>query len=84
MRGHVSATMEQRDPDTNLQRTTDELEERLGRLSDHIDEAERKAEVRRREDAGVDDAIGDYEEVHDESGGEDPSGAGERKDDPAR
>jgi hypothetical protein len=77
-RGHVSATMAQRDPDTNLQRTTDELEERLGRLSDHIDEAEQKAEARRRDDAGAD------EEVHDETGGEDPAGAGEGKDDPER
>ena len=83
-RGHVSPTMAQRDPDTNLQRTTDELEERLGRLGDHIDEAEQKAEARRRDDAGVDDAVGDYEEVHDETGGEDPAGAGEGKDDPER
>jgi hypothetical protein len=76
--------MAQRDPETNLQRTTEEMAERLERLEGHLGEAEAKAEVRRREDAGVEEAAGDFEEVHDESGGEDPSGAGKRKDDPLR
>jgi hypothetical protein len=83
-RGHVHATMAQRDPEHDLQRTTDELEERLGRLEGHLGEAEAKAETRRREDLGVEEAAGDFEEVHDEAGGEDPSGAGRAKDDPVR
>jgi hypothetical protein len=83
-RGHLHATMAQRDPEHDLQRTTDELEERLGRLEGHLGEAEAKAETRRREDVGVEETAGDFEEVHDEAGGEDPSGAGRAKDDPVR
>ena len=76
--------MAERDPEARLERTADELEERLGRLDEHVGEAKAKA-AERAGDADVgEDAVGDFEEVHDEAGGEDPSGAGEDKDDDAR
>jgi hypothetical protein len=69
--------MEQRttDPDHELERTGDELEERLDRLDGDIDET--KKELRARKEADEDpfsDTAGDWEDTEDDSGGEDPEG----------
>ena len=37
------------DPDRELERTGDELEERIERLDDHIDDARQEAKARREE-----------------------------------
>jgi hypothetical protein len=60
-----------RDPDEELERGGDELEERIERLGDHIDEARRTADSRPEVSKG---AAGDWEDSDDEAGGEDPSG----------
>lgn len=67
--------MEQRtttDPEHELERTGDELEERLEGLDDHIGEARQQAQARREEEDPFEDAAADADD--DESGGEDPDG----------
>jgi hypothetical protein len=69
--------MEQRttDPDHDLERTGDELEERLGRLDGEIDET--KKELRARKETDEDpfsETAGDWEDTDDDAGGEDPEG----------
>jgi hypothetical protein len=69
------------DPDRNLEQTGDELEERLDRLDDHIDESHKAATGRSEEDADpFEDVAGDWEDTEDDAGGEDPAGF----DDPER
>ncbi len=66
--------MIERDPATSLEREADELEHRLGKLDDHIADAEKAAEVRR-EDLDP-DVAGDWEDTRGTAGqGEDPEGA---------
>jgi hypothetical protein len=69
------------DPDQNLEKTGDELEERLDRLDDHIDESRKEATARSEEnDDPFEEAAGDWEDTEDDAGGEDPEGF----DDPER
>jgi hypothetical protein len=71
----VSTSMEHRtgtDPEQDLERTGDELEERLGRLDDHIGEAQQEAKARAEDEDPFEDAAGDWEETDDDAGGEDP------------
>jgi hypothetical protein len=67
------------DPDTQLERSGDELEERLDKLGEHIEDAEKKAAARREEAKGLEDVAGDREDTDDEAGGEDPQGAGDER-----
>lgn len=69
-----------RDPEARLKRQGDDLEHHLDQLQEHIDNARRTAQS----SPSQPDVAGDWEEVHDESGGESPEGAGEAKDDPVR
>jgi hypothetical protein len=67
----VSASMEHRtgaDPDHDLERSGDELEERIERLDDHIGEARQEARAR----AEDEDRFEDTEEDDDESSSGDP------------
>jgi hypothetical protein len=65
-----------RDPATELERSGDELEERLERLDDHIQEAEKKAEQRPEIRDGRDnDVAGDWKDEQDDAGDDDPKGA---------
>jgi hypothetical protein len=76
--------MEQRanDPEHELEHAGDELEERLERLEDHLDHAKDELEARKEDtDEPLGDTAGDWQETHDEAGGEDPEGAGRAKDD---
>jgi hypothetical protein len=59
------------DPEHELERTGDELEERLEGLDDHIGEARQQAQARREEQDPFEDAPGDTDD--DDSGG-DPDG----------
>ena len=65
------------DPERSLRRSSAEFEERLEHLGGEIDRAKKELEARRQdagEPAGA--VAGDWEESHDEAGGEDPEGAG--------
>jgi hypothetical protein len=69
--------MEQRtttDPDRELERAGDELEQGIERVDDRIDEARQEAQARREEQDPFEDAAGDFEDTDDDAGGEDPSG----------
>ena len=68
-------------PERRLERTSAELRERIDTLDDEI-EAAKKHLAARREDADepAETIAGDWEETHDESGGEDPASAGRTKD----
>jgi septal ring factor EnvC (AmiA/AmiB activator) len=60
----------------DMEHDADELDERLEKLEDHISEAERAAEARRREAAPAEDVAGDWEDTQGTPGhGEDPEGA---------
>jgi hypothetical protein len=59
-----------RDPDEQLQRDGDELEERIDRLGSHIDDAKRSASAH----PDITDTAGDWEDTDDEAGGDDPEG----------
>ena len=68
--------MEQRtatDPERELKRSGDELEERIDRLDDHIGEARQDAQARREEQDPSEDPAGDSDDDDDESG-LDPAG----------
>jgi hypothetical protein len=58
------------DPERDLARAGDELEERIDRLDGHIDEARQAA---RAQASGGEDVAGDWEDTDDASGGEDPA-----------
>ena len=61
------------DPDHSLEHTGDELEERLDRLDDHIDESRGVAKARSEENEDpFEDVAGDWEDTDDDAGGEDP------------
>ena len=67
--------MDQRttDPDKNLKRSGDELEERLDHLDENIDDARKEATARSQEnDDPFEDAAGDWEDTDDDAGVEDP------------
>jgi hypothetical protein len=60
------------DPAQDLERSGDELEERLERLDDHIGEARQEAKARSEDPDPFEEAAGDWEDTDDDSGGEDP------------
>ncbi len=63
------------EPERNLEQTGDELEERLDRLDDHIDESRKEATARSEENADpFENVAGDWEDTDDNAGGEDPEG----------
>ena len=68
--------MEQRtsDPDHELERTGDELEERLEKLDDNIDESKQEARARSEKDADPFEAGDDDWDEDDEEGDGDPAG----------
>jgi hypothetical protein len=61
------------DPEQDLERSGDELEERIERLDDHIGEAKQEAKARAEDEHRFDDPEGD-EDTDDDAGGEDPAG----------
>ena len=68
---HPGAEAERR-----LERSADELDDRIDRLGDHIDDAKQKAEVRREEAEASRQVAGDWEDTEpDRPGGDDPQGA---------
>jgi hypothetical protein len=70
-------TMEQRtttDPERELERTGDELAERLDDVDDRIDDARQEAKARREESHPEEDAAGDWEDTDDDAGGQDAEG----------
>jgi hypothetical protein len=69
--------MDQRttEPDRDLEKTGDELEERIDRLDDHIDESRKEATARSQENEDpFEEVAGDWEDTDDDAGGEDPEG----------
>lgn len=61
------------DPDRAPDQDADELEGRIDRLDEHIDES-REGLRARQEDADLgEDLAGDWEDTDDDAGGEDPS-----------
>ena len=60
------------DPEQDLERSGDELEERIDRLDEHIGEAKQEAKARAEDEDPFEDAEGDWEETDDAAGGEDP------------
>jgi hypothetical protein len=69
------------DPERDLERTGDELEERLGHLDEDIDVARKEAQARSEEQDPFEDAAGDWEDTEDDSGGEDPEAFDDPEDD---
>ena len=62
------------EPDRDLERSGDELEERLERLDEHIDDSKKEASARAEEgNDPLEDAAGDWEDTDDAAGGEDPA-----------
>jgi hypothetical protein len=68
------------DPDRDLARSGDELEERIDKLDEHIDDSKRELRARREDTDPGEDVAGDWEDTEDDAGGEDPAGF----DDPER
>ena len=63
------------DPERNLKQAGDELEDRLERLDDHIDESRKEANARSEQNEDpFEDVAGDWEDTDDDAGGEDPEG----------
>ena len=63
------------EPERNLKQSGDELEERLDRLDEHIDESRKEATARSEENEDpFEDVAGDWEDTDDAAGGEDPEG----------
>jgi hypothetical protein len=61
------------DPDRALRQDADELEQRIDRLDERIQES-REGLRARQEDADLgDELVGDWEDTDDDAGGEDPS-----------
>ena len=74
------------DPAEQLERQADELAARTERLGEHLDEAREKLEDRASEAQRLgeaEDLVGDFQGTDDQSGGEDPVGAHEERDEPA-
>jgi hypothetical protein len=61
------------DVERNLERSGDELEERIGHLDAQIDEAKHEASTRSEDTDTGDEVVGDWEDTDDDAGGEDPS-----------
>jgi hypothetical protein len=63
------------DPEHDLERTGDELEERIDHLDDEIDDSKQTARSRSDVDEDpFDETAGDWEDTEDEAGGDDPAG----------
>jgi hypothetical protein len=80
----VEITMQQEthtDPEHDLERTGDELEERIDRLDDKIGEARQEAEARSEDEDPFEDTAGDWEDTDDDAGGEDPEAFDDPEDD---
>jgi hypothetical protein len=63
------------DPEQAMERSADELEERVDRLETHIDEA--------KELSTAEELVGDWDQTDDQAGGEDPVGAHAERDEPS-
>ena len=63
------------DPEQAIERSADELEERVERLEESIDEA--------KEASTAEGIIGDWGQTDDQAGGEDPVGARDERDEPS-
>jgi hypothetical protein len=64
------------DPEAKIEHDTAELDERLQRLGDHISDAEKAADARRKEAIPGEQAAGDWKDTRGTPGqGEDPEGA---------
>jgi hypothetical protein len=61
------------DPDRELERSGDELEERIDHLDDQIDEARQEARARADDPDPIEEVSGDWEDTDDDAGGEDPA-----------
>ena len=60
------------EPERDLERSGDELEERIERLDEEIGEAQNEAKARSEDPDPFEDAAGDWEDTDDDAGGEDP------------
>jgi hypothetical protein len=60
-------------PERELERSGDELEERIDHLDDQIDEARQEAHARADEQDPFEEVSGDWEDTDDAAGGEDPA-----------
>jgi hypothetical protein len=69
------------DPEQDLERTGDELEERIERLDDKIGEAHQEAKARSEDEDPFEDTAGDWEDTDDDAGGEDPEAFDDPEDD---
>jgi hypothetical protein len=65
----------EREPDQAIERDIEELDERIDRLGEHIDEA--------RDLSTAEELVGDWDQTDDQAGGEDPVGAHEERDEPS-
>jgi hypothetical protein len=61
--------------DPKIEDRSDEMEEDLHKLEDHIDDAGKKLQARKEDADVVDDVTGDWEGEQDRGNGDDPSGA---------
>ena len=60
------------DPEHELERSGDELEERIDRLDDEIGEAKQEAKARHEDQDPNEDVAGDLDDTDEDAGGEDP------------
>ncbi len=60
------------DPEQAIERMTENLDERIEQLGDHIEEA--------KEASTGEELVGDWDQTDDQAGGEDPVGAHEERD----
>jgi len=63
------------DPEQAIERMTENLDERIEQLDDHIEEA--------KEASTGEELVGDWGQTDDQAGGEDPVGAHEERDEPS-
>ena len=61
------------EPERQIERDADELEERIDRLGNHLDEAHKHSQAQAREEEG-EDVAGDWEDTDDAAGDEDGDG----------
>jgi hypothetical protein len=61
------------DVERDLERSGDEMEERLGHVDEQIGAAKQEASTRSDDTDAGDEVVGDWEDTDDDSGGEDPS-----------
>jgi hypothetical protein len=68
--------MADRSPERQLEHDVDELDHRIGKLEEHIEEAERKAQAARADEVPENEVAGDFEDSEPSpAGGDDPTGA---------